>query len=127
MMETEKLTTVEDNKVEARRRGRRRKRPYSCETGPKRRYCCSRRRKATTKRCCRGGIRSKVTWCNRNWRRISVYPFVNFVRQFRKKMRTKSIAYIVKKARAVWCKMSQCKKRRFIIEACRARKRGYRT
>lgn len=102
------------------------KKQYSCG-GRKRKYNCPRKRKATTRRCCPGGIRSKVTLCNRNWRRISVYPFINFVRDFRKLMRKAPISCIVKEARRVWCKLSKVKKQKYILMACRARKRGYRT
>ncbi|KAG8289037.1 protamine-like [Homalodisca vitripennis] len=102
------------------------RRKWKCG-GRLRKYLCARKRKATTRRCCRGGIRSKVTICNRNWRRISVKPFVNFLRQYRKGKYGWPITKLVRRAREQWCKMSKSEKRKYIMEACRAKKRGYRT
>uniref|UniRef100_A0A1B6D920 HMG box domain-containing protein n=1 Tax=Clastoptera arizonana TaxID=38151 RepID=A0A1B6D920_9HEMI len=98
---------------------------YPC-AGPKRKYLCHRKRRATTKRPCRGS-RSKVTLCNRNWRRISVKPFVNFVRDFRKLRKNCPISRIVREAKRIWCKMNRCQKKKYVLMACRAKKRGYRT
>uniref|UniRef100_A0A1B6EFG2 HMG box domain-containing protein n=1 Tax=Clastoptera arizonana TaxID=38151 RepID=A0A1B6EFG2_9HEMI len=98
---------------------------YHC-AGPKRKYKCHRKRKATTKRCCPGS-RSKVTLCNRNWRRISVKPFVNFLRDYRKLKRKTPLKCLVREAKKIWCKMNRCQRKKYVLMACRARKRGYRT
>lgn len=98
-----------------------------CCRGRRRKYLCRRKRKATTRRCCPGGIRSKVTICNRNWRRISVKPFVNFLRQFRRGKQGWPLKKLLSAARQAWCRLTPQSKKRFIAEACRARRRGYRT
>lgn len=103
-----------------------RRRKWPCG-GRKRKYLCKRKRKATTRRCCPGGIRSKVTICNRNWRRISVKPFINFLRVFRRGKYDWPLSKLLKEGRKKWCRLSTDQKVKYVMEACRARKRGYRT
>lgn len=105
-----------------------------CKGYLKRRYRCpgKRRYKARTRRnrnCSRSYNMGKINLCNRNWSRISIYPFVNFLRVFRRKYKRSStpIEVITRKAYCAWKKMSKSDKCYYIKQAKRARCRGFRT
>ncbi|KAK9500256.1 hypothetical protein O3M35_001549 [Rhynocoris fuscipes] len=111
-------------------RRRRSSRRSSCSRRPyykKRRYlCCGKRRYKAIRRCCRNP--QKITLCNRNWVRISVHPFINFLRCYKRKFsKHMPIADIAREGRRVWKRMSKTEKKPFFEQAKRARKRGFRT
>ncbi|XP_014278588.1 uncharacterized protein [Halyomorpha halys] len=96
----------------------------------KRRYCCpGKRRYKASKRCCpKRYKRTKINLCNRNWARISIHPFINFLRIFRRKFcKGTPISKIAKLGKCEWKKMTCMNKKKFYEQAKRARIRGYRT
>ncbi|XP_066902927.1 uncharacterized protein [Halyomorpha halys] len=62
----------------------------------------------------------------RDWVRISVHPFINFLRMYRKKFpRNTPNEEIARRGRYEWRKMSCKTKEKFYEQAQRARMRGY--
>lgn len=105
----------------------------NCEKAyKKRRYLCpgKRRYKAKSKkRCCKGKYnRNKINLCNRNWSRISIDPFINFLRVFRRRFSPNTpIETIAARAMCKWKKLSRAEKKCYLEQAKRARCRGFRT
>ncbi|KAL1124409.1 hypothetical protein AAG570_001038 [Ranatra chinensis] len=99
-----------------------------CGKYKKRRYKCPGKRRYKAKN--RGPrCRSRrINLCNRNWSRISIHPFINFLRVFRRRFcKGESITKIACKGRAAWRRMSNADKDPYIEQAIRAKHRGFRT
>uniref|UniRef100_T1I4Y8 HMG box domain-containing protein n=1 Tax=Rhodnius prolixus TaxID=13249 RepID=T1I4Y8_RHOPR len=93
----------------------------------KRRYLCpGHRRYKAKRRCCKHP--QKISLCNRNWVRISVNPFINFLRCYKRQFpKNCPVSYIAREGRKIWKKMAKKEKEPFIEQSRRAKKRGFRT
>ncbi|XP_014277952.1 uncharacterized protein [Halyomorpha halys] len=63
---------------------------------------------------------------NRNWQKLSIHPFINFMRLFRKKAPSDCPLHVMRvKAREIWRKMDKERKYPYLEQALKAKQKGY--